>query len=251
MRVQLKGLKVVTKRLADGRRARYYYAWVGGPRIEGEPGSIEFTASYNAAIATKPHNTRAAMLCALTDAYRDSGDFLGLADRTRQDYTKLIKQIVAEFGEMPIAALADRRTRAESMTWRDGLAKKSRRQCRRRWTVLARTVVVESIAGFPMRTPVQRRQALQRLKGQQDMVGHTFASLSREGQPCPLSGPHVGPLDWPAARRSVAAQLGGLRRRRDPPQARQDGTARHGPCGSAAQGRTRRNEARMPAHPCE
>ena len=140
MRVQLKGLKVVTKRLADGRKARYYYAWVGGPRIEGEPGSIEFTASYNAAIASKPRNTRAAMLCALTDAYQDSGDFLGLADRTRQDYTKLIKQIVAEFGEMPIAALADRRTRAEFMTWRDGLAKKSRRQADYAWTVLARVL---------------------------------------------------------------------------------------------------------------
>jgi hypothetical protein len=78
------------------------------------------------------------MLCALTDTYQDSSDSLGLADRTRQDYTKLVKLIVTEFGEMPIAALADRRTRAEFMTWRDGLAKKSRCQADYAWTVLAR-----------------------------------------------------------------------------------------------------------------
>jgi len=37
---------------------------------------------------------------------RQEAPRLGLADRTRQDYAKLIKQIVAEFGEMPIAALS-------------------------------------------------------------------------------------------------------------------------------------------------
>ena len=46
VRVDLKGL---VKVVAKGRT--YYYAWRGGPRLRGEPGSPEFVASYNEAIA--------------------------------------------------------------------------------------------------------------------------------------------------------------------------------------------------------
>jgi hypothetical protein len=40
-------------RLADGTRRTYWYAWKGGPPLRGEPGSPEFIASYNAAVAAK------------------------------------------------------------------------------------------------------------------------------------------------------------------------------------------------------
>src|SRR5205809_4977647 len=43
--VDLKGIHTVTSK---GRT--YYYAWRGGPRLRGEPGSPEFHASYNEAI---------------------------------------------------------------------------------------------------------------------------------------------------------------------------------------------------------
>jgi hypothetical protein len=39
MRVRLKGLNSITKKLADGSRRTYYYAWKGGPRLEGKLGS--------------------------------------------------------------------------------------------------------------------------------------------------------------------------------------------------------------------
>ena len=44
-RIELKGLFKVT---AKGRV--YWYAWRGGPRLRGEPGSAEFVASYNQAV---------------------------------------------------------------------------------------------------------------------------------------------------------------------------------------------------------
>jgi hypothetical protein len=53
MRIRLKGLNSITKRLADGTRRTYWYAWKGGPPLRGEPGTPEFTASYNAAAAVK------------------------------------------------------------------------------------------------------------------------------------------------------------------------------------------------------
>jgi hypothetical protein len=61
MRVRLKGLNKSVKRLADGRRVTYWYAWRGGPLLRGEPGTPEFVASYNEAIAKKDATTRHAI----------------------------------------------------------------------------------------------------------------------------------------------------------------------------------------------
>ena len=51
MRVRLKGINSVTKTLKDGTTVTYWYAWKGGPRLDGEPGDPEFIASYNRAVA--------------------------------------------------------------------------------------------------------------------------------------------------------------------------------------------------------
>ena len=53
MRIELKGINSVKKRLADGSVKTFYYAWKGGPPLRGEPGTPEFIASYNEAIAKR------------------------------------------------------------------------------------------------------------------------------------------------------------------------------------------------------
>ena len=45
VRINIKGIAKVT---AKGRT--YWYAWRGGPRLRGDPGSPDFIASYNAAV---------------------------------------------------------------------------------------------------------------------------------------------------------------------------------------------------------
>ena len=137
MRVQLKGINSRRKRLADGREVTYYYAWKGGPRLNGKPGSPEFVASYNEAAATR-RRTAPGTLQSILNAFQESGEWDRLADRTRSDYVKKIRLIEAEFGTFPLAALKDRRTRNEFLTWRDELGRKSRRQADMAWTVLAR-----------------------------------------------------------------------------------------------------------------
>lgn len=127
MRVRMKGINRVKKRLADGSQVTYYYAWKGGPRLPGKPGDPEFVAAYNEAVAKKAKQPKET-LQAILNAYQDSPKFLDLADRTRRDYTKHIRKIEAEFSDFPIAALTDRRTRAEFLAWRDRMADKSRRQ---------------------------------------------------------------------------------------------------------------------------
>ena len=54
MRIRLKGINSVTKKLADGTVKTFYYAWKSGPALRGEPGSLEFVASYNEAEPPTP-----------------------------------------------------------------------------------------------------------------------------------------------------------------------------------------------------
>src|SRR5437764_1119981 len=79
MRIRLKGINSITKRLANGTTRTYWYAWKGGPPLSGEPGTPEFIASYNAAVAQKvaPPYLRLAMLLAINTGQRQ-GDLLRL-----------------------------------------------------------------------------------------------------------------------------------------------------------------------------
>lgn len=139
MRIRLKGINSVTKRLADGRTVSYWYAWKGGPALRGQPGSPEFIDSYNQAVAQKVKPPTGVLL-AVTQGYQASADFQQLAARTRADYVAKIKLIESKFGDFPLSALTDRRTRGEFMAWRDSLAVTSRRQADYAWTVLARVL---------------------------------------------------------------------------------------------------------------
>lgn len=138
MRIRLKGLNRVGKKLADGTAVTYYYAWKGGPRLDGEPGTPEFIASYNAAVAERKGRHRKETLRWVIDDYLGSADFLALADRSRKDYAAHARHIDTEFGDMPIKLLQDRRARGEFLAWRDRLAVKSRRNADYRFAILAR-----------------------------------------------------------------------------------------------------------------
>ena len=137
MRVELKGIHAAHVTLADGTRKIYWYAWRGGPRLRGEPGTPDFIQSYNEAVAQRAP-TPEGRLQSLLDAYQRSQKFLQRRERTRADYVKLIKnQIEPEFGDFPLKALVAREARGVFLDWRDRLALKSVRQADYAWTVLA------------------------------------------------------------------------------------------------------------------
>jgi integrase len=161
MRVRLKGLNSITKKLADGRTRTYWYAWKGGPPLRGDPGTPEFIHSYNEAIATKVATPQGALLSVL-QAYQASGEFNGLAVRTRHDYVGKIKLIEAEFSDFPLSGLTDRRTRGIFMAWRDRLAAKSRRQADYAWQVLARVLSWSHDRGLVLANPCARGGRLYR-----------------------------------------------------------------------------------------
>jgi integrase len=127
VRVRLKGINSYTARLADGSTVTYWYAWKGGPRLKGEPGTPEFTASYNEAVARKI-TPPVGILSSVLQKFRDSQAFKALADRTKSDYLGKIQLIEKEFGTFPLSALSDQRTRGVFREWRDKLAAGSERQ---------------------------------------------------------------------------------------------------------------------------
>jgi integrase len=155
MRVDLKGLHWTPAKLADGTKRVYWYAWPGGPRLKGEPGTPEFLASYNAAVATRVAPPEGRLL-ALIHAYQKTQSFLRLRERTRSDYVKQIIKIERRFGDMPIKALADPRTRGILLDWRDELATASKRQADYTWTVLAKILSTAKDRGRITVNPCER-----------------------------------------------------------------------------------------------
>jgi hypothetical protein len=148
MRIKLKGIHAAHVTLADRTKN-------GEPRLCGEPGTPDFTASYNEAVA-KRAPTPEGKLQFLIEKFQASGEFTTLRPRTRADYIKQIKLIEQEFGDFPIKALAARETRGVFMDWRDNLALKSARQADYAWTVLARILSVAKDRGRITVNPCER-----------------------------------------------------------------------------------------------
>jgi integrase len=155
MRVKLKGLNSVKKRLANGSFETYYYAWKGGPRLPGKPGDPEFMAAYNLAVNKRIQQPAGALISVLT-AFQFSSDWDDLAARTQSDYVKQIKIIEKDFGDFPLSALSDRRTRGIFMAWRDGRSKASRRQADYAWQVLARVLSWANGRGLVSNNPCEK-----------------------------------------------------------------------------------------------
>ena len=104
----------------------------------------------------------AGVVRSLLDAYESSSDFTFLADRTRTDYKKHLRAIAAEFGDFPLSALSDRRTRGEFLAWRERLGTTSRRNADYRFAVFARTLSWAFNRGLTSINPLERPGRLYR-----------------------------------------------------------------------------------------
>jgi integrase len=160
--MQLRGINCVTKRLSDGTRRTYYYAWKGGPALRGKPGTPEFVASYNEAVAKKIAPPTGVLL-ALLFRFQESAEFrFGISERTRRDYIKQIKRIERAFGDFPIKALDDPRSRSVFLDWRDELAQTSLRQADYAYGTLARILSWAHNRGLIGKNPCSKAGKLYR-----------------------------------------------------------------------------------------
>src|SRR5205085_2814055 len=103
MRKHLTGIASATKKLADGSRRRYYYAWRGGPLLKAgdgtplQPEDPRFFVAY-----TDAHRARKmpmqGTLFSLIALYRSSAEFTSLADKTSKSYGRYLRMIEDDFG---------------------------------------------------------------------------------------------------------------------------------------------------------
>lgn len=154
MRVLLKGIHKVKKRLASGEIKFHYYAWRGGPAILATPGSPDFVRAYNEAHASIRRPTADTMMTIITD-YKGSPDFTNLAPSSRRMYLRYIGLIEESFGDLPLAALADRRVRGEFKAWRDTFAA-TPRKADYAWTTLARLMSFAKDRGTIATNPCEK-----------------------------------------------------------------------------------------------
>jgi integrase len=158
MRVNLKGVHRVRARLASGERVVYCYAWRGGPRLVGEPGSPEFIRSYEEAHRNQ-RTPSPSQFRSIIAAYKASPEFKRLRERTAADYLKQIAKIEPAFGDMPIEALNDPRVSRDFLKWRDSMAS-SPRQADYAWMVLMRLMSWGRGRGLTTYRPPERVERL-------------------------------------------------------------------------------------------
>lgn len=94
--VELKGIHTV-----KAKGSTYYYAWRGGPRLKGEPGSASFMASYNEAIASRAEPESGKFRSIIT--HYKATEFKKLADSTKRVWTPWIDRISTHFGDLSIS----------------------------------------------------------------------------------------------------------------------------------------------------
>jgi integrase len=154
MRVELKGVHTVQRRLASGELALYYYAWRGGPRLRGEPGSPEFIRSYDTAHRTR-REPNPSLFRSIIMGFKVSEQFKKLRERTKADYLQQIAKIEIAFGDLPLDALNDPRVTRDFFEWRDAMAS-SPRQADYGWTVLMRLMSWARDRGLTAYRPPER-----------------------------------------------------------------------------------------------
>lgn len=118
--VLLKGVHVVRSK---GRA--YHYAWRGGPRLPGLPGSPEYLAAFQEAHRARKQPKTGTLKESIA-TYKASAAYEGLSEPTKRAYGAHLDLIERAFGDTPFAVLGDRRFRAHALDWRDTMRKTPR-----------------------------------------------------------------------------------------------------------------------------
>jgi integrase len=160
MRRNIPGIASATKKLANGTRRTYFYAWRGGPLIRAEDGTPLQPDDPRFFVAfTDAHRTRklpaTGTMFNLVALFRSSAEFTSLSNKTRKSYGRYLKMIEDDHGDMPVEVVEHSKARGEFKSWRDKLAN-TPRTADYAWTVLARVLSVAKDRGKIARNVCER-----------------------------------------------------------------------------------------------
>jgi hypothetical protein len=112
--------------LKDGSRRTYWYHLASGKRLRGQPGSSDFISDYAAAeklIRDRHAGTATGLIRSYTLSVEFDQKFPARAQSA--EYKRMLTKAEGEFGNMPIAALDDRRVKRDFLVWREKIARGS------------------------------------------------------------------------------------------------------------------------------
>lgn len=110
--VVLKGVHRVRSKGRD-----YWYAWRGGPRLAGTPGSKEFLNSY--LVATRGHSDSELKIAGLVVSFKGSRAYSDLADSTKRIWSPWLDRIKTDLGKLSIKTFDRPEIRQVIKRWRD------------------------------------------------------------------------------------------------------------------------------------
>lgn len=152
MREKLPGLASATKKLANGTRRTYWYAWRGGPLLADssgaplDPKDPRFFVAYTDAHRARKTPQQGTMK-SLVALFRSSSEYTTeITDKTRKGYDRYLRMIEDEFGDMTAEDVQHNAARGEFKEWRDSMASKPR-TADYAWTTLARVLSVAKDRG--------------------------------------------------------------------------------------------------------
>ena len=122
MRVRLKGINTVRKPLADGTVRTYHYHRATGTKLEGEPGTPEFVASFQAAARSSALARSAGTVEWLIRQYKESRSWTNLAPSTREIGEYDLKACEEKWGATPLKIVENPRSRPGFLKWHDKMA---------------------------------------------------------------------------------------------------------------------------------
>lgn len=126
----IKHVHFVRKRLADGARRWYVYAWRGGPQVmwsdETKKPKLSDQALEQISAAKKKQGVTKAqspkVLAALIGAWRASPEWANLAASTKKTWGSALNRIEDKWGKVPIEIFDDTRMIERVIHWRDSRA---------------------------------------------------------------------------------------------------------------------------------
>lgn len=125
-RINLKGVHIVRKKLANGDLREYHYAYRGGPKfwssdMSNTKGGAEYIKAYTDSLPDKPKGIVREILI----KFLDSPDFIQLSERYKKDIKQSIfhpqNGIDEKFGSAPTDVFNYQRIRAEVFNWCDSI----------------------------------------------------------------------------------------------------------------------------------
>jgi integrase len=106
------------------------------------------------AVRPRPPNRRKCRGLLPPGDFKGSAEFKQLAPSTNRAYRAYLKLIEAEFGDLPVAAVDDRRVRGDFKAWRDSFAK-TPRKADHAWSTLSRVLAFAKDRGLISSNPCE------------------------------------------------------------------------------------------------